>query len=307
MLNVLWTPFPPILSSLTASLTPSAASPTPLTRIWLNPCATPLWSGPSGHLADPTPNTGYEPKFCIDVSSEHTPINLPTRKSSFQLEWCDNRRFGDLNFPRHTGASSSSRHTEASTVPTSSVGTSFRKLVADYDSVVSQTSSRKLAADVDHATIVPSVFESASRRKRDRDQNDVHSLKDRQNLQNILARKAELAARRRSNTGKRGILILVFMRLIRSLNPNDYSYNRRISGWSGSKREEKFVWRIGHEEILPRKPRERLTQNWRIEKIVSKKQIELDKQELTNSLCIKRGILRLWVSCWLNFRIYRTE
>ena len=33
----------------------------------------------------------------------------------------------------------------------------------------------------------------------------------------------------RSNIGKRGILILLFVRLVRSLNPNDYSYNRRIN------------------------------------------------------------------------------
>ena len=36
---------------------PSTATPTPLTGIRLNPCATPLWGGPSGHLADATPNT----------------------------------------------------------------------------------------------------------------------------------------------------------------------------------------------------------------------------------------------------------
>ena len=58
-----------------------------LTGIRLNPCATPLWGGLSLAIwADPTPNTGYEPKFCLDVSSEHTPINLPSRKSSFNLE-----------------------------------------------------------------------------------------------------------------------------------------------------------------------------------------------------------------------------
>ena len=79
LLNVPSTPFPPVFS-------PSTATPTPLTGIRLNPCATPLWGGPSGHLSDPTPNTGHEPKFCIDVSSEHTPINLPTRNMTFQLE-----------------------------------------------------------------------------------------------------------------------------------------------------------------------------------------------------------------------------
>ena len=64
-------PFPPNFSSPTASLTPPTASPTPLTGIGVNPCATPLWGGPSGHLADPIPDTGCELKFCIDVSSEH--------------------------------------------------------------------------------------------------------------------------------------------------------------------------------------------------------------------------------------------
>ena len=83
LLNVPSTPFPPIFSSPTASLTPLIASPTPLTGIRLNRCATPLWGGPSGHLADPIPNTGYEP----DVSSEHTPTNFPTRNMSFQQEY----------------------------------------------------------------------------------------------------------------------------------------------------------------------------------------------------------------------------
>ena len=82
------------------------------------PCATPLWSGPSGHLADPIPNIGYEPKFCIDVSGEHTPINLPTRNMSFQQEYdLTITASEDLNLPRHSGASSSSQQTAASTVP----------------------------------------------------------------------------------------------------------------------------------------------------------------------------------------------
>ena len=71
--------FPPVMPS-------STKPPTALTGIGLNPCATPLWGGPSGHLADPTPSTGYEPKFCIDVSSEHAPVHLPSRKISFNLE-----------------------------------------------------------------------------------------------------------------------------------------------------------------------------------------------------------------------------
>ena len=43
LLTVPSTPFPPIFSSPTASLTPLTASLTPLTGIRLNPCATLLW------------------------------------------------------------------------------------------------------------------------------------------------------------------------------------------------------------------------------------------------------------------------
>ena len=169
----LMTTFPFLKENGKTSITSSSTTPTPLTGIRLNPCVTPLWSGPSGHLADPTPNTGYEPNICIDVSSEHTSIHLPSRESSFNLENdATIVASEDFHLPRHSGASSSSRHTAASTVPTllklGSVGTSSRKLVADYDSVASQTSSRKLAADVDHETIVPSVLESVSRKKRPR-------------------------------------------------------------------------------------------------------------------------------------------
>ena len=77
-----------------------------------------LWDGPSGHLADPTPNTSYEPKFRIDVSSEQTPINLPTRNMSFPQEYdATITASEDLNLPRHSGASSSSQHSAASRVP----------------------------------------------------------------------------------------------------------------------------------------------------------------------------------------------
>ena len=51
------------------------------------PCPTPLGDGLSGRLAGPIPSTGYEPKFCIDVDSEHMPNNLPSRNMSFQQEY----------------------------------------------------------------------------------------------------------------------------------------------------------------------------------------------------------------------------
>ena len=43
-------------------------------------CATPRLGGSSGHVADTTQTTVYEPKTCIEVSSEFTPINFQKRK-----------------------------------------------------------------------------------------------------------------------------------------------------------------------------------------------------------------------------------
>ena len=186
-------PFPPIFSSPTTTSTP-------LTGIRLNPCATPLWRGPSGHLADPTPNTCYEPKFCNDVSSEHTPTNLPTRNMGFQQVYdATIAASEDPILPPQSAASSSSQHSAASTVPTSlklgSSGTSHRKLSADYDSVANRTSIKETCADMDRETVVSSLLGSVSKEERDRDQNVVQTLRDRQNLHKILERKVELAVR----------------------------------------------------------------------------------------------------------------
>ena len=87
LLNVPSTPFPPIFSSPATSLTTPAASPALPTGIRPNTCATPLGDGLPDHLAGRIPNTGYEPKFCIDVDSEHTPINLPFRNMNFPQEY----------------------------------------------------------------------------------------------------------------------------------------------------------------------------------------------------------------------------
>ena len=49
-------------------------------------CATPPRGLLFGHLAESTPLTSYEPKTCIDVSSEHTPINYPWKRNCFNIE-----------------------------------------------------------------------------------------------------------------------------------------------------------------------------------------------------------------------------
>ena len=152
------------------------------------------------HLASPIPNTGHEPKFCVDVSSKHTPVNLPTRNMSFQQEYdATIAASEDLNLPRHSGASSSSQHTAASRVPTllklGSLGTGLTKVSADYASVASRTSIKETCAEMERETVVSSLFGSVSKEKRDRDQNVVRTLKDRQNLHKILEWKAEQAVR----------------------------------------------------------------------------------------------------------------
>ena len=42
----------------------------------MNPCAAPRGGMLFGRLVDLSSLTGYEPKTCIEVSSEHTPINI---------------------------------------------------------------------------------------------------------------------------------------------------------------------------------------------------------------------------------------
>ena len=192
LLGVPLTPFLPVFSSPSTAQTTPATSPAQSTGIRLHPCATPLGDGLSGRLAGPIPNTN-QPKFCIDVDSEHTPINVPSRNMSFQQEYdATIAASEDTNLPRHSVASSSSQHSAASSVPTlsklGSVRTCSRKLLADFGAVVSRTCIQETCADMDRETVV-------SKTKRDRDQNVVQSLRDRLNLHKFLDRKAEFAVK----------------------------------------------------------------------------------------------------------------
>ena len=53
------------------------------------PCATLQGRLILGWLAEQSPPTGYEPKSPIEVSSEHTPIDFPSRKDSFDTDFND--------------------------------------------------------------------------------------------------------------------------------------------------------------------------------------------------------------------------
>ena len=78
-------PFPFFCSTPPPS-TPTALSMTGIRR---SPCATPPAGTLFGHLAESSPHTGYEPKSCIDVRSEHTPINYTSRRNSFNTDYND--------------------------------------------------------------------------------------------------------------------------------------------------------------------------------------------------------------------------
>ena len=75
------------------------------------PCEPARWIGMSGRMANPAPNTGYEPNpsnFFSYMETEHTPINLPATVISTT----------DPEGLPHSGASSSSsKQTAASRVP----------------------------------------------------------------------------------------------------------------------------------------------------------------------------------------------
>ena len=60
------------------------------------------------------------------------------------------------------------------------LGTSSWNQLADYESVDSRNGIRETCANMDSETVVSSLYGSVSKEKRDRDQNVVRTLKDRQ-------------------------------------------------------------------------------------------------------------------------------
>ena len=132
-------------------------------------------------LTNLTPNTGYEPNFYNYMNEEHTPINLPDSHRSFQCR-DDATIISTTEDPEgfpHSGASSSSKQFAASRVPTvlGSLGASLWKQWRDHESVDCRPGIQETGANEDRESIVPILFSSHSKGKRDRDQNVVHSLK----------------------------------------------------------------------------------------------------------------------------------
>ena len=115
LLSVSVSHFPMVTSSPTGSLSRPSASSTPSAGTRGHTCISPRWSGMSGCIPNPTPDTGYEHKFCVDTNDEHTPINLPDSNRIFPHD-CNTTvvvTSEEADVPRHSGASSSSKHTAA--------------------------------------------------------------------------------------------------------------------------------------------------------------------------------------------------
>ena len=162
LLGVPSRPIRAIFSAPICSLTQPSASSTPLTGTRRSLRTSVV----SDYLVSPTPHTGfYEPKFCVDASDEHTPINLLHSNRNFPHDYDATivATTEDLDVPRHSGALSSSQHTAAANrIPTvsklGSLGNSLTKMLADYDSVDSRNSIRETCTDQDREIVVSTVF-----------------------------------------------------------------------------------------------------------------------------------------------------
>ena len=147
-------PFPSFCS------TPPPSTPNSLlmTGIRRPPCATPPEGLLFGHLAESTPLPGYEPKTCVDVSSEHAP--------------------NSDGFHQQAEASGGPQQVPASVVNpwlSADMWSCTRKLLRGNESI-------------------SSVEGTLSRGKRDRDLDSVQTLSEKRNL-HVYLENAELAAR----------------------------------------------------------------------------------------------------------------
>ena len=249
LLSVPFVRFPLVASSPTCSLSRPSASSTNLAVTRSNPCTSAHWSGMSGCLANPTPHTGYEPNFCTFMNEEHTPINLADSHRNFPRRG-DATIISTTEDPegfQHSGASSSSKLTAASIIPTvlGSLGNKLWKQWRDCESADSRNGMQEPGANLDRESVVSTLVSSQSKGKRDRDKNVVHSLRDNKSPQNPwteswlgrprrengLSRNCmKLKQKLRRGIGKREILTSLFRRSIRSLNLNDCSFIKQVDG-----------------------------------------------------------------------------
>ena len=108
----------------------------------------------------------------------------------------------------YSGASSSRKFTAASRVHTllGSLGNGLWKQMADYELVDSRDGIQEPGPNLDTESVVSTLFRSPSKGKKDRDQNVVHWLRDRENHHKIPERKVDLAVRGERENGSAEIV-----------------------------------------------------------------------------------------------------
>ena len=197
--------------------------------------------------------TGYEPKTCTDVSSEHTPINCPSRRNSFNTDNNDlttTVTASETPDMREVGQSTSPlfQEREVSSYPFCVSG--FQQQAA-ASGVQQQASSsgihpwpiadlwgtRKLVRGNES---ISSVEGTLSTGKRERDLESVQTLSERRNLHAYLAQKAGLAVQHKcaaqkrlceaEEIGNKEMLILPSTKPIEHSNLKDWSSIRRLNG-----------------------------------------------------------------------------
>ena len=174
LLNIPFVPFPSMHSAPSATSSRVSTSFPDRTRSWCqSPSVPPRWSE-SGGMADPAPNTGYEPNlanFSSYVDPEHTPIDVPDSHQDFL---CPDDATMIPTSPEglpNAEAFSSSQKAAAGRVSSLFGHSSLGKLSAGH--VSSRSGLQETGAELDRDSVATTLFRSQSRGKRDRDRQKI--------------------------------------------------------------------------------------------------------------------------------------
>ena len=170
-------------SSFCSSPLRTTTTSRPLTGIRRTSCATSLEREQSGHLADPLPHTGNEPKSCIDVRSEDTPINYSWRRDSFNIE-------NDL-----TTTVAASQNSDCFQQQATASGSSQHVPASEVNPWLGEDKWARTRKPVRGNVSSVSAEETLSKGTRDRDLGSGQTLSERQILLVYLEQKAEMAVR----------------------------------------------------------------------------------------------------------------
>ena len=158
---------------------PSTSTALPMTGIRRPPCATPPGRLLFDHLAESTLHTSYEPKTCIDFSSDHTPINCSSRRNSSNID------LNDLTTTVAASENSDGFHQQAAASCSSQQASNE---VNPWISPDMWPSTRKSVRNNESTSSAEGTF---SRGKRDRDLESEQTLSERRNLHVYLEQKVQ--------------------------------------------------------------------------------------------------------------------